>query len=331
MKKNKVIALIVMLSIVFVVSFIGFSKIICVKINPIDTSVNYEIELLDEARLYSAFHSYQYINEELIHVNQIENSPNNLEDNLLELVNNDGSSFFIPEPYDLDYTYDPSKLDYHKVSQRYETLFEEAKKKVCKFIDDSNFLKNQELLKEKILNIDIYVCTDTNNTGFFGSPEYAMSAVFYDGAIYINKDLQNTISEFVLVHELFHGVRHFTLEDSTYSTKTYTFSLFEETMTDALTYSCNPYLYVPKNVSADTIGYKLTLPFIYKYLDLYREDALEAFFYGYDEFFEKYGDKDFQVEHDAMVFTFQGFYENPELASLFYSQIITKMENSLEF
>ena len=301
---KKIYNIIIILAIVAFIFGIKYWTI--AKTNPIDESVNYQDELFKEASMYSLNYSevekLDSITIKTLDASHIETYGYDYE-YVLNYQNELYHPFGFPG-FPFDYTppkYNLDNLEYFKFNKGQEQLIEKSRKRISKLIDDYSIFSNKEFLKEGIENIEFYLVRHPEL--FKTDSSVDLIAVYYEGAIYVNKDAVKSFCEHSASHELIHHLRHLTnYGDDYYNVDpAYSGFLFDEVMTEVLTVSTNPYL--PKNLN----GYLSYTSNVYRYLDLFGEDALKAYFYGYDEFFEKYDDENFLMEHDAFVASFSGY------------------------
>ena len=295
------------ISILAIVAFIfGIKHLSIVKTNPIDESVNYQDELFTEASMYTLDYS---IVEKLdsITTKTLDASHIELYGYEYEYVLNYENELFHPFsfpgfPYDnTPAKYNLDDLEYFKFNKSQEHIIEKSKKRISKLVDDYSIFSDKDFLKQGIENIEFYLVRHPEL--FKSDYNSELIAVYYEGSIYINKDSVKNFCEHSASHELIHHLRHLTNYGDDYYNidPAYSGLLFDEVMTEVLTVSSNPYL--PKNLN----GYLSYTSNVYRYLDIFKEDALKAYFYGYDEFFEKYGNENFLMEHDAFVASFAGY------------------------
>lgn len=310
-----------------IVAFIfGIKHLSIVKTNPIDESVNYQDELFKEASLYSL----DYSEVEKLDSIVIQNiDPSNIElygydyEYVLNYENESIQSLGFPGfPYDNALTkYNLDDLEYFKFTKSQERIIQKSKKRISKLVDDYSIFSNKDFLKQGIENIEFYL---VRHPELFKTDYSAdLIAVYYEGSIYVNKDSSKKFCEHSASHELVHHLRHLTNYGDDYYNidPVYSGLLFDEVMTEVLTVSSNPYL--PKNLN----GYLSYTYNAYRYLDIFKEDALKAYFYGYDDFFEKYGNENFLMEHDAFVSSFTGYSsEYYDLMNVLSIEILNKIK-----
>ena len=174
-------------------------------------------------------------------------------------------------------------------------MIESARQHVIEYINDSEVFTDKETLIEGIENIPFYLYTESTHEQL--SDYDSAAAVHLGNGIYCNNTQKEFFCEYVFVHELVHHLRYLT-SDKKLSNERYFATTFDEALTDVITLSMNP---------ANTFKSGYGSPYItfyepmYKYLAIFGRDALSAYFYGYDEFFENSGGNTFRTEHDAFV------------------------------
>lgn len=201
-----------------------------------------------------------------------------------------------------------------ELSKEQVEMIETAKEHVVAYINSSDILKDKEVLIEKIKNIEFYKYSDVE---FDVDGKMLTSvATCVDGAIYINQKCEESFCAYVATHELIHCLSDFTNDGKSI----YKATTLEEAMTDALTNAIDPCHATNANLH---YGYSELFPMLYSYMNFLGEDAIEAFFYGYDKIFEKYGEN-FILEHDAFVSIMLCYEDDEMLASDLMYQMIEK-------
>ncbi|MBQ7410671.1 MAG: hypothetical protein IJW20_04750 [Clostridia bacterium] len=320
------------IGILAVIVFVfGFKYLTDVRTNPIDESVNYEKELFDTASLY------ELDSNEIDQIETISTSP--VDEDTAQIYgynytyNIDYSNIYLDDmsfpglPYNSELLkYNLDNLKYSKLSLAQNKKIASAKERIYKLIDDYSIFSDKDFLKECVKNVNFYLVKDSD---FFSIPDTQdeLVAQFYEGSIYVNKEKQDYFFEHTATHELIHLLRHLTHYGNTNwsADVPYAGMPFDEGMTEILTYSTNAH--IPSNIN----GYKHYTPNIYRYLNLFKEDALKAYFYGYDEFFEKYGGETFKIEHEAFSASFIGYNtEFIDLMNYISIEILNKMSQDLD-
>ena len=189
-------------------------------------------------------------------------------------VNFQNSKYYINldgEKVTIDYVEDqpgdqPEFKDYGSVGEtKTIATINRGKALVCDYIEKSEILSDKETLKEKI--IDIPVC--------YGKDSEPVSAYYANQKIFINREYKKYFSEWVIVHELIHYLCE--LSHGGPNKEDYPYSIFIETMTDLITMSIGP----EENVEYPS-GYFETYEFVLPYVGRFKEEAIRAYFYGFD-------------------------------------------------
>lgn len=181
-------------------------------------------------------------------------------------------------------------------SDKHKKIIEDSRNLVIKYINDSDVFTNKEELVEGIENIPFYLYTESTHD-MLTNYDIAPAAVHLGGAIYCNIEYSDSFCEYIFVHELVHHLRYLT-NDKKLSNELYFATSLDETIADVITLSMDPKVDFEEGYGSP---YMVFYEPIYKYLNLFGRDALSAYFYGYDEFFEKNGGTTFKREHHAFV------------------------------
>ena len=181
-------------------------------------------------------------------------------------------------------------------SDEHLKIIEASRNLVIQYINNSEVFTNKEKLVEGIKNIPFYLYTESTHDQLINY-EIQPAAVHLGGAIYCNNDYNTSFCEYLFVHELVHHLRYLT-SDQKLSNELYFATSLDETIADIIALSMEPEVNFEEDyISSYTVFYEP----VYKYLNLFGRDALSAYFYGYDEFFEKNGGDTFKLEHNAFV------------------------------
>lgn len=181
-------------------------------------------------------------------------------------------------------------------SVKQEKIIEDSRNLVIKYINDSEVFTNKEELIEGIQTVPFYLYTESTHDMLINL-EDVPAAVHLGGAIYCNIEFSDSFCEYVFAHELVHHLRYLT-SDKQLSNELYFATSLDETIADVITLSMEPKVEFEEGYGSP---YMVFYEPIYKYLNLFGRDALSAYFYGYDEFFEKNGGATFEREHNAFV------------------------------
>lgn len=160
-------------------------------------------------------------------------------------------------------------------------LANSSKTLVIDYIKKSKILKDKKMLIQMIEVVPI-MYSDAGKV-----------VEYYNGVIYINKQKQKYISEWLFVHALTHYLCELT--NGSINNNPYRYTMFDETITDIITSSMEPQ---SKYNSFETYaGYNET---VLTYIGYFQEKALEAYFYGYDSIYEETGKDSFDIFVQAL-------------------------------
>lgn len=212
------------------------------------------------------------------------------------------------------------KFEFTNFSEKELDIIETAKSHVIAYINSSSVLKEKAMLTEAVRAIPFYKYSDVE-VDVDGLMNTSV-ATYIDNAIYINQKCEDKFCAYVATHELLHFIC-----DLTNTTLFYPATTFEEAMTDALTRAIDPCYSTQK---APHYGYSILFDILYPYINVFKEDAIYAYFYGYEDLFEKMDSANFILEHDAFVSAMLGYLEDPDLADFLTSQIIEKWRRDFD-
>ncbi len=156
-------------------------------------------------------------------------------------------------------------------SRKILDLVDQSKSLVEDYIKGSSVLRNKEELISGIQTIK------TKMADIKGAP-----AMYQDGNIYISRDSEDVVCEWMIVHELVHGLAVIT--NGGVENESYPYSLFNETITDVITKAMNPEI-----TSGILSGYIDYHEIALTYIGIFQEEAIEAYFYGYDSIWKEKG------------------------------------------
>ena len=185
-------------------------------------------------------------------------------------------------------------------------IVSKSKKLVYQYIDTSTILKDKKDIKKYIENLNTKEADFTDDEGVGAYFSYA------DSCIYINRNNSEAICEWMIVHELIHAMSFYT-HNCSIENEEYAFNLFNEILTDIITSSINP-----KMNRGILSGYSVYYNLLYPYINLFGENAIEAYFYGYNTIYT-------QIEKDEFEF-FVIVIENygVENSDVYYNNLIYK-------
>lgn len=186
-------------------------------------------------------------------------------------------------------------------------IIESSQEKIEDYIDESSILKDKDGIKNYILSLDIKEAefTDNPNVGAYFSET--------DSMIYINRDNSNYVCEWMVSHEYMHAIAFYTHGEKELDDVPYAYSLYNEVWTDLLTCSLEPSI----NESVESY-YKAYYALIYPYINIFNEDSIEAYFYGYDFIYSKIS----KPELDFFVAVLENFGE--ENSEVYYNNLTWK-------
>lgn len=160
-----------------------------------------------------------------------------------------------------------------ELGDEYQSIATKARDSVVKYINTSNILKDKEKLIESINQIQVKVAV-MDSVG-----------LHREGTVYISKDfLANfpaSASEYALAHEYIHALASITnggIEEEVYGK-----NKLNEALTDIITVQLYP------EGSGFESGYADYYYYVLGYISCYKEKAVEAYFYGYDDVWESTG------------------------------------------
>lgn len=197
--------------------------------------------------------------------------------------------------------------DIKDIESKYDTMYSASKELVYKYIEESSILLNKEEIKEYLAGLQLKeaVFTDNNDAAAYFSYE--------DSTVYINTDNSAYVCEWLLVHELIHAIA-FCTHEKDIANEEYPYGVFNEVLTDIITASLTPEI-----DSSIQSGYSAYYFLIYPYINLVGEEAINAYFYGYEHIYEKIN----QDEFDFWVTTVLENY-GAENSEAYYNNLILK-------
>ena len=296
--------------IVCIVAFAAVAALLCInayKKNPSSTlnpEINYEENFFNYASREYVHHEYSFGPE----FNLLNVIPYKNEDGVnlfrIEFANHPAQHFRLINHNGNDAAYESAaeQTTFKKFSKRHEKMIESARNFVIEFVNDSSFFKDKEFLIERIRNVPIYLYSESANELL----DTANAPAVHTGkAIYCDADFKNFFCEYMFVHELFHHLRYLTMGEKLSNVPDFA-SMFDEGVTDFLTVSMEPAMFTNNTYES---GYAVFYPIIGKYFHVFGKEALEAYFYGYDDFYAS-KTSTFKIEHEFFVSALDGYIEN---------------------
>lgn len=192
--------------------------------------------------------------------------------------------------YEVTFNGDKQKNEFYEESQeefnleqvceldsKYQSIATKARDSVIKYINTSNILKDKEKLIESINQIQVKVAI-MDSVG-----------LHREGTVYISKDfLANfpaSASEYALAHEYIHALAAIT--NNGVDNEVYGKNQLNEAITDIITVQLYP------EGSGFESAYSDYYYYVLGYISCFKEKAVEAYFYGYDDIWESTGRDDF--------------------------------------
>lgn len=206
-----------------------------------------------------------------------------------------------------------------KITSKSQKIVKESMELIVDFIQSSKILENKEEIIDFIKSLEI-------KSAYFEDEENTTVAYFYGDvkSIFIEKSNEKLLCEWIIVHELIHAISYYTHGQT--MDYEYSYSLFNEVLTDLITFSINPKTLEGEYAS----GYSMYYSYIFPYISIFKIDSLKSYFYGYK--------KDFIIpkhEIDFFVNVIEMLPENPDIEP-HYNNLIIKwqyllsIENSQE-
>ncbi len=206
-------------------------------------------------------------------------------------------------------TYEPKEIS--DVTEKHQEVISRSKELVYQYIDSSRVLKDKDELKayiDKLAIKEAFYTYDKNVGAYFSHEE---------NTLYINKYATDSVCEWMIVHEFTHAISYYT-HDFDIEKETYAFDLFNEVITDMVTATMKP-----KIVNNALSGYSLYYDLLCPYLNLFGIEAIEAYYYGYNNIYEKVGKDEF----DFFVLVIQNY--GAEDTEAFYNNLMYKWYSKL--
>lgn len=192
-------------------------------------------------------------------------------------------------------------------SRKILDLVDQSKSLVEDYIKGSSVLRDKEELISGIQDIK------TKMADIKGAP-----AMYQDGNIYISRDSEDVVCEWMIVHELVHGLAVIT--NGGVENEPYPYSLFNEVITDVITKAMKPEI-----MSGILSGYIDYHEIALTYIGVFQEEAIKAYFYGYDSIWKEKG-KD---EVDLFVLSIDN-YDSTILAQVCVNNSLLKWMRQAE-
>ena len=201
--------------------------------------------------------------------------------------------------------------DIKEIRNEFIDIVNNSKKLICDYIDESTILVDKEKLKKEINETPFKEATNVSK-----DDEVKFSCAWFDhmdGIVYISGTADpELVCEETIVHELIHALDYYTHNCSPDISRSAT--LFSEAITDLIAESLNP----PKNKKGYISAYEQYYGAVSPYINLLGEDAIKAYFYGYEEVEKRFGD-----EFDIFIKAIDNLSGDRD-AQIYYTHIIYK-------
>lgn len=186
-------------------------------------------------------------------------------------------------------------------------IIESSRKKVDDYIESSSILIDKDEIKNYIDSLSIKTAdfTDDSAVGAYFSAD--------DSAIYVNSKNSEYVCEWMVCHEYLHAAAFFTHDENNLDSIVYSYSMYNEVLADLITCSMDPEI----NGSVESY-YKAYYALIYPVIDIFEEEAIESYFYGYDSIYQKTS----KAEFDFFVAVFENIGEENSIA--YYNNLVLK-------
>lgn len=298
MKKIKLV--LISITVIIIALFIFLFMVVRKNKNVTFEIVNYDVEVLERANEYTKYTEFakkeenpfkdtnRYFNVNRTSVNEFS-------------VDVNGTEMIIRIPESQNKEYEPE----NKKSINND-LIRQSKEKINSYIEKSKILKDKKDIMKYIESIEVKNATfsDDVTTGAYFS--------YKDNTLYINKENEQYICEWMIIHEYIHAISYFT-HNCDINNERYAFNLFNEVMTDLIASTLEPGL-------SDGIisGYSDYYSIVYPYISLFGEEVINAYFYGYENIFEKTSEEEF----DFFVIVIENM--GKENSDIYYNNLIYK-------
>ena len=159
------------------------------------------------------------------------------------------------------------------LDNREKEIFRKSKEKVLDYIERSYILSNKDELRNYVEKVAVKIAT-------YGEDEPV--GAYYENennTIYVNELSENQVCEWMFTHELLHALAYKTHGEKEY---TYMYTEFNEVMTDIITSSLEPELLEDELMIS---GYVPKYWLVYPVLSIFQEDAIKAYWQGWERFF----------------------------------------------
>ena len=186
-------------------------------------------------------------------------------------------------------------------------IIESSRKKVDNYIETSSILIDKNNIENYINSLSIKAAdfTDDSAVGAYFSAD--------DSVIYVNNEISEYVCEWMVCHEYIHAIAYFTHGEINLDEVPYAYSLYNEVWTDLLASSMDPEI----NESIESY-YKGFYTLLYPYINIFGDETIKSYFYGYDSMYQKTSKSEF----DFFVDVFENFGQ--QNSEVYYNNLILK-------
>ena len=160
-----------------------------------------------------------------------------------------------------------------------------SKELVFKYIKNSKILKDKDKIYDYIDSLTFEYFSLEYNDFFINLDFVDTVACYFKDHIYLNPVNENLFCEWIFVHEMIHAITDFT---HGFVADEYHYTLFDECMTEIITYSLNPEL-------IEESAYFEYIDYVVPYVGIFGEKAIYAYFYNYNPIYEVYPKDSFSL------------------------------------
>lgn len=174
------------------------------------------------------------------------------------------------------------KLKKNNINEESDTAFTNARKRVVSFIENTTWMRDKAELKKYIEEMPLRTADIEYDVATAGQVFALYDEV--DNCVYkntnVSTDMYKECAEHLYTHELVHAVC--TKTNGGDVNKRYSFGIFDEIQTEVIALSLGAY-----ESNKYVTLYKQNAPYAYEYFYIYGEEAIKAYFYGYEGFSPK--------------------------------------------
>ena len=167
---------------------------------------------------------------------------------------------------------DSNFINIEDADANYSIQITDAKDKISNYVRESSIIKNKEQVLVELNNIPVKIAD-------FINPNMVNPALFDSGnnVIWINREYENLLDEYMVLHEYFHALQKITLSDAQhYMDSEYLGTKFDEAMADTFAWQISW-----RTSSGQMPSYSAYMQYAESFIGVWGLEALAAYFYGY--------------------------------------------------